>query len=95
MVSPDAPGLPLTVGVVEELGSDAYLYGHSTVAGMPEQIIARIDPCLGLSGAQTVRVDVHRDAVHVFDKATGDRLSTSARPVCDGRGRQESLESNT
>ncbi|MDJ1369947.1 ABC transporter ATP-binding protein [Gulosibacter molinativorax] len=69
------PGLRMHVDLVEELGSDGYLYGRAPIAGQELQLTVRVD---GRHHAQigdtvTVRADTQR--LHAFDPATGDRLS--------------------
>src|SRR5689334_23261739 len=39
----DGTGLPLVVDLVEELGSDAYVYGHSEIGGDDTRIVTRTD----------------------------------------------------
>jgi multiple sugar transport system ATP-binding protein len=80
-------GIPIDVGVVEELGADAFIYG--TLSGIPEdelitaqQIVARIHggrmpPHRG----ESVRLLIDPTHVHVFSKATGDRISPATESV--------------
>ena len=35
-------GLPVEVDVVEELGADAYVYGHAVLDGGPANVVARV-----------------------------------------------------
>jgi multiple sugar transport system ATP-binding protein len=66
-------GLDATVAVVEELGSDSYLYCDSdAIPGA--QFVARLE---GLSNSRIgdrVRLVPERDSLHLFDAATGARL---------------------
>jgi multiple sugar transport system ATP-binding protein len=73
-------GIGLDIGVVEELGADAFIYG--TLAGIPEdeminaqQITARIHGTTPPHRGETVRLKIDPSHVHVFSKETGDRLS--------------------
>ncbi|HET7388742.1 MAG TPA: sn-glycerol-3-phosphate ABC transporter ATP-binding protein UgpC [Nocardioidaceae bacterium] len=68
-------GLPIKVTVVEELGADAYVYGHSDVEGAPEQVVIRIDARRNNQKGQTVYATTDPESVHVFDSETGERLS--------------------
>jgi multiple sugar transport system ATP-binding protein len=73
-------GYPVKVAVVEELGADAYLYGTptqgaSTEGGLLAQVVARIDARLPLSKGETVRLTTTPEKIHVFDTATGARLT--------------------
>ncbi|MBS1694477.1 MAG: sn-glycerol-3-phosphate ABC transporter ATP-binding protein UgpC [Actinobacteria bacterium] len=66
-------GLPVEVSVVEELGSDAYLYGRSEFGTDP--IVARTDWRTPPAKGHTVRLEVlDAEHVHVFDPASGLRL---------------------
>ncbi|GAA3547717.1 sn-glycerol-3-phosphate ABC transporter ATP-binding protein UgpC [Aeromicrobium flavum] len=66
-------GLPIVVDVVEELGSDAYLYGRAD--GVTPPVVARTDwrnpP---VKGTTTHLEVIDPDAVHHFDPVTGHRL---------------------
>jgi multiple sugar transport system ATP-binding protein len=72
-------GLRATVVVVEELGSDAYLYGQlpgeeSDLVGVTD-VIARVDPRNIPQKGSTVRLRIRPDELHVFSASTGERLS--------------------
>jgi multiple sugar transport system ATP-binding protein len=41
--APTGEGLKVEVDVVEELGADAYVYGHTTLDGKDHDIVARVD----------------------------------------------------
>ncbi|SKB03264.1 ABC transporter ATP-binding protein [Aeromicrobium choanae] len=66
-------GLPIVVDVVEELGSDAYLYGRAD--GVTTPVVARTDwrnpP---VKGTPTHLAVLDPEAVHHFDPRTGLRL---------------------
>ena len=68
-------GIPVTVGVVETLGADAYLYGTARVEGGDADVIARIGNRERVGTGDTVHVTADRDAIHLFDRVTGERLS--------------------
>jgi multiple sugar transport system ATP-binding protein len=68
-------GLPVQITVVEELGADAYIYGHCDVEGVPSEVIIRIEARRDHQKGQTVHVTTDPAHVHVFDTATGERLS--------------------
>ena len=67
-------GINVGVDLVEELGSDGYLYGHST-AGDPFQVVARVDGRVHPAGGDNVSFVPNSARMHVFDKATGARIS--------------------
>ena len=68
-------GLPVQVTVVEDLGSDAYVYGHCDVEGTPNNIIIRVSGRDHPLKGETMYVTTDPKNVHVFDTESGDRLS--------------------
>jgi multiple sugar transport system ATP-binding protein len=78
MVSDAGDGLLVTAEVVEELGSDAYLFaslpGHHDVREVGD-LVARIDPRAVPAKGQTVTIRIRPGEVHVFSPATGERLN--------------------
>ena len=77
LVGDGEQGVEVRVDLVEELGSDAFVYG--TVAGSerepePQQLVTRVDPKSAPRAGQTVRVAPDPGAVHLFDAASGERL---------------------
>jgi multiple sugar transport system ATP-binding protein len=67
-------GLPVKVAVIEELGSDAFLYGtaeHTT----NQQIIARIGTRLHNDKGAIVHLAPDPDRLHLFSTSTEDRLT--------------------
>lgn len=69
-----ASGIPMDVDVVEELGSDAYVYGRTTIGGSPQQIVARGDWRNPPQKGDRVNLRVDPDKVHVFASSDGRRL---------------------
>jgi multiple sugar transport system ATP-binding protein len=82
LVSENEPGaFPVNVGVVEELGSDAFL--HGTLVELPEsasiepgQIIARVDPSRPPAKGARVHLRIQPGKEHLFSATTGRRLPT-------------------
>jgi multiple sugar transport system ATP-binding protein len=79
-LSETGEGINVDVAVVEELGADAFLYG--TLAGLPEdeklnaqQIVGRISSRTPPQRGSSVRLTVVPERVHVFSKATEERLT--------------------
>ncbi len=74
-VGPDgAHGFAAVVDVIEELGSDSYLYCSADVGGSTATMIVRSE---GLSGARSgdrISLDAKPGSLHLFDTATGARL---------------------
>ncbi|MET9270402.1 TOBE domain-containing protein, partial [Kribbella sp. NPDC003557] len=65
-------GLPVKVSVIEELGSDAYLYG--TAEHTSDQIIARIGTRLHNDKGTVVHLAPDPEKLHLFSTSTEDRL---------------------
>jgi multiple sugar transport system ATP-binding protein len=77
-VAQDGAGIPVVVNVVEELGSDAFLYG--TVegdAGDLHDVVARVDPRKPPMKGDIVHLRIREGAEHLFDLGTGERIPIS------------------
>ena len=74
-LAPPGQGLPSTLDVVEELGNDSYLYVTVDLASGPVTVPVR-DTGNGttIAPGTPVGLQIHAEAVHLFDTATGDRL---------------------
>src|SRR6478736_1243036 len=68
-------GMPVKVTVVEDLGSDAFVYGTSGVEGTPNNIIIRVNGRDHVQKGETIYVTTDPQSVHVFDTESGARLS--------------------
>ncbi|MBN9194299.1 TOBE domain-containing protein, partial [Microbacterium sp.] len=68
-------GLHVTVDLVEELGADGYLYGHTDINGKRTDLVARVDGRRHPNAGETVTLAPVTGHVHVFDVETGDRLT--------------------
>jgi len=75
IVGPSEGGLPIEVTVVEELGSDSFVYGTSHIEGVPSTVIVRVSSKDHVSKGETIHVTTDPSDVHVFDTTTGERLS--------------------
>ena len=75
IVDADQGGLPITVNLIEELGADAFLYGHCDVEGSPDEVIVRIEARRHVQKGSTAHVVTDPQRVHVFDTTTGQRIS--------------------
>jgi multiple sugar transport system ATP-binding protein len=77
-IGSNGDGLAVTVEVVEELGSDAYLFaslpGHDDVREIGD-LIARIDPRHVPQRGSTVAITIRPDEIHLFSPSTGERLN--------------------
>ncbi len=80
--APASSGFSVLVEVVEELGSDAFVYGKpadSTVKFAQEtdegaQVIVRWDPKNPPRPGQTITVSAIQSVVHLFNATTGERI---------------------
>ncbi|CAH0265865.1 sn-glycerol-3-phosphate ABC transporter ATP-binding protein UgpC [Plantibacter sp. VKM Ac-2880] len=72
-------GIEVTVDLVEELGADGYLYGHTEVSGKRTDIVARVDGRNHAHIGDTVFLAPTPHHVHAFDSASGERLGN--KPV--------------
>ncbi|MRX44152.1 ABC transporter ATP-binding protein [Agromyces kandeliae] len=71
-------GLEVKVDLVEELGADGYLYGHSEIEGKRTDIVARVDGRSHPFAGDTVYLLPTPKHVHVFDAESGERLLKEA-----------------
>jgi len=74
-VSSTGDGLQVDVDVVEELGADGYLYGHTEVNGKRVEIVARVDGRNHPQAGEKVFILPAPNHIHVFDVESGNRLS--------------------
>jgi multiple sugar transport system ATP-binding protein len=81
--TPSSSGFDVLVEVVEELGSDAFVYGKpvdpsvkfANVTDEGAQIIVRWDPKNPPKAGATVTVEAIPSAIHFFDTVTGERIN--------------------
>ncbi|MFT4147524.1 MAG: sn-glycerol-3-phosphate ABC transporter ATP-binding protein UgpC [Micrococcaceae bacterium] len=69
-----ASGLNVVVDIVEELGADAYVYGHCTIDGKKHTIVSRASGRKPPVAGETITVFPDVEQVHLFDSKTGERL---------------------
>jgi multiple sugar transport system ATP-binding protein len=80
LASANDPGsFPVDVGVVEELGSDAFL--HGTLPDLPREagtladnVVARVDPVAPPAKGERVHLRIQPGKEHLFSATTGQRL---------------------
>jgi multiple sugar transport system ATP-binding protein len=71
---PDSDGLPAVVDIVEELGSEEYLFATATVGDQEQRVVTRsMTRSRGLRG-EAIRISFRPDSLHLFDVDTGLRL---------------------
>ena len=73
-----ADGLRVTVEVVEELGSDAYVmasfHDHEGVFDLAD-VVARVDPRRAPAKGEAIVLRIRAEELHLFSAATGERLN--------------------
>ncbi|WP_370291513.1 ABC transporter ATP-binding protein [Nocardioides sp.] len=72
----EGEGLPISVTVVEELGADGFVYGTSDLAGEEVNLTVRVPGRHAPAKGEVVRVAADPEQVHIFDAASGERLSS-------------------
>jgi multiple sugar transport system ATP-binding protein len=81
--TPSTTGFEVLVEVVEELGSDAFVYGRPADSSVKfanatdegAQVIVRWDPKNPPKAGATVTITANPSAIHLFDASTGARIS--------------------
>lgn len=81
--TPSAAGFHVLVEVVEELGSDAFVYGRpvdpevkfANATDEGAQVIVRWDPKHPPKPGETITVEAIPHAIHLFDSVTGERIN--------------------
>jgi len=71
-------GLEVDVDLVEELGADGYLYGHTQVEDKRVDVVVRVDGRSHPNAGDKIVVTPAADHIHVFDAESGDRLTKKA-----------------
>ncbi|PZF94460.1 ABC transporter ATP-binding protein [Micromonospora deserti] len=74
LVSPSEGGMPVVVELVEDLGSDANVYGHAALGGNSERFVVRTDRRHMPNMGDTVFVKPRAGRSHVFHAKTGSRI---------------------
>ena len=70
------PGLAVAVDVVEELGADGYLYGHTEIEGVRTEMVVRVDGREHPEAGEHITVLPVDGRVHLFDVESGERLGS-------------------
>jgi len=72
----ESGGLELEIDLVEELGSEAFVFGRSVINGQTENLVARVDWRNPPEKGQVIHVRIDDAHAHVFNTdAAGDRLA--------------------
>lgn len=80
------PGLRVTVEMVEELGADTFVYGHSDSGGEQHPVVARFGGDSDTTVGETIMLTAPAGKLHLFDKENGQRLNG---PVSSGHDERE------
>jgi multiple sugar transport system ATP-binding protein len=68
-------GIAVEVDVVEELGADGFLYGRTSINGVDQDIVARVEGRSALKTGSKVTLAPEGGITHLFDVETGLRLN--------------------
>jgi multiple sugar transport system ATP-binding protein len=68
-------GISVEVDVVEELGSDGFLYGSAPLDGARTELVSRVDGRDHPNKGETVSLKPEGGIMHLFDVVTGERLN--------------------
>jgi multiple sugar transport system ATP-binding protein len=68
-------GISVEVAVIEELGSDGYVYGAAKIDGRETELVSRVDGREHPNKGETVWLNPEGGIMHVFDVETGERLN--------------------
>jgi multiple sugar transport system ATP-binding protein len=74
LVSPTEGGLPIVVDLVEDLGSDANVYGHAAMDEGSERFVVRTDRRTMPTMGETVFIKPQANQVHLFNAGSGARI---------------------
>ena len=73
LASAGEDGIPVVIDLVEELGADGYLYGHTPERGF--DVVARVDGRVHPMAGESVTLVPNAAHLHLFDAESGARLS--------------------
>jgi multiple sugar transport system ATP-binding protein len=68
-------GIAVDVDVIEELGSDGFLYGHTSIDGVEAEIVSRVDGRDHPHKGDKVFLKPEGGIMHLFDVESGERLN--------------------
>ncbi len=67
-------GLPIVVDLVEDLGSDANIYGHAALDGASERFVVRTTRAAMPSMGETIFIKPQPTQIHAFHATNGHRI---------------------
>ncbi|MBB3039470.1 ABC transporter ATP-binding protein [Hoyosella altamirensis] len=69
-------GIPMEVDVVEELGSESFVFGRAIINGSPQPLVARVDWRNPPAKGAIVNVEIDHSHVHLFSTTgAGERIA--------------------
>mgnify|MGYP000140154705 FL=1 len=68
-------GIAVDVDVIEELGADGFLYGHTNIDGADQDVVSRVDGRVHPHAGDKVFLKPEGGIVHLFDVESGERLN--------------------
>ena len=71
----DGKGIAVEVDVVEELGADGFLYGHTELGGVSQDVVSRVAGRTHPKTGDKVTLAPEGGITHLFDVETGLRLN--------------------
>ena len=71
----EGEGIEVEVDTVEELGADAYVYGHTDIDGQEQIITLRTVGYTAPEKGAVIRVAPQTERMHLFHAETGERLN--------------------
>jgi multiple sugar transport system ATP-binding protein len=74
LVAASEGGLPIVVDLVEDLGSDANVYGHAAMDGASERFVVRTDRRTMPTMGETVYIKPQAKSLHLFNATSGARI---------------------
>ncbi|AEV88892.1 sugar ABC transporter ATP-binding protein [Actinoplanes sp. SE50] len=74
IVTEQVGALPIVVDLVEDLGSDANVYGHADLAGGSERFVVRTERRTMPHMGETVYIKPQTNSLHVFHAGSGARI---------------------
>jgi multiple sugar transport system ATP-binding protein len=75
---PSEPGLRVVVEMVEELGADTFVYGHSESDGQQHPVVARFNGGDSAKVGEAIMLTAPADKLHLFDQTSEQRLNGPA-----------------
>jgi multiple sugar transport system ATP-binding protein len=72
-------GLAMHVDLVEELGSDCFVYGHAEGTGNNAELVVRVQAGLAPTVGSRLELTVASEYVHLFDAGNGQRINGSVQ----------------